>query len=220
MTAELAPDLPPAVGRVPRRRIVALVTGVAVAGLLAGCTGGDDKGGTGESASSAATSRASSGAEAADGGTDGSASGAAVTVGGHDYTPVVQATVTVPNKPENTVDVGVVSLVAKGRSVELRVVMTPHLTGGAADGAVNVFEMFGNSVHPQLVDVDALTSYELLATAGKQLETDVVDARTQDGEPLLYQAWFPRPQGDPAAVDVWLHGSWPVFEDVPVTYED
>ncbi len=205
------------------RRLAALATGVALAGLLAGCTGSDDKGGA-ESSPPAAASQEPSGpatpdaAEAANGGSDDAATGGAVVVGGHDYTPVAQATLAVPNKPEDKVDVGVVSLTAKGTSVELRVVMTPHLAAAGDD--INVFTMFGSSVHPQLVDVGALTSYELLATSGKQLETDVVDAKTQDGKPLLYQAWFPRPQGDPAAVDVWLHGSWPVFEDVPVTYED
>ncbi|MBD8079931.1 hypothetical protein [Cellulosimicrobium arenosum] len=142
-----------------------------------------------------------------------------VTVGADEYQPVVEMTVPVPRSPEDEVTVGVVALTADGPTTQLQVVLTPHFTSVEPGDLVSIYDMFGNDVLPTIVDVDAVTSYEVVSDTGTDLETDVNRASARNDEAVLYQAWFPRPQGDPAAVDLWLHPSWPAIEDFPVTYE-
>ncbi|WP_313662489.1 hypothetical protein [Cellulosimicrobium cellulans] len=144
-----------------------------------------------------------------------------VTVGVEEYRPVLETRLPVPGSAEDEVSLGLVSLVAEGSAVELRVLMTPRFVDADAEKPEehSAYDMLGHDHNPTIVDVDALTEYDLISSGGTDLATDVVAAKTVNGRPLLYQAWFPRPAGDPAAVDVRLHESWPPFEDVPVTYE-
>ncbi|MBM7821537.1 hypothetical protein JOE63_004014 [Cellulosimicrobium cellulans] len=144
-----------------------------------------------------------------------------VAVGAEEYQPVLEARLPVPGSAEDEVSLGLVSLVAEGSTVELRVLMTPRFADPDAEKPEehSAYDMLGHDHNPTIVDVDALTEYDLISTGGTDLATDVVAAKTVNGRPLLYQAWFPRPAGDPVAVDVRLHESWPPFEDVPVTYE-
>ncbi|WP_253691436.1 hypothetical protein [Cellulosimicrobium protaetiae] len=142
-----------------------------------------------------------------------------VAVGAQEYKPALEARLPVPGSPDDEVTLGLVSLTADGSTVELKVLMTPHFAGDDPTETHSVYEMFGQDHNPRIVDVDALTQYEVVSGSGTDLATDVVHAASVNGRPVLYQAWFPRPEGDPAAVDVRLHDSWPTFEDVPVTWE-
>ncbi|UTT58923.1 hypothetical protein [Cellulosimicrobium cellulans] len=142
-----------------------------------------------------------------------------VAVGPEEYQPILETRVPVPGSAEDEVTLGLVSLTAEGSTVELRVLMTPHFAGDDPTDAHSVYDMFGKDHNPRIVDLGALTQYDVVSGSGKDLATDVVFAETVNGRPLLYQAWFPRPEGEPAAVDVRLHDSWPAFEDVPVTWE-
>ncbi|MBD5785093.1 hypothetical protein IF650_02765 [Cellulosimicrobium terreum] len=142
-----------------------------------------------------------------------------VTVGAEEYEPVITTTVPVPGSPDDEVTVGVVSLDASGSTAELKVVLTPHFASAEPEDTISIYDMFGYDVLPTILDVDALTSYDVVSSGGESLRTDVNRAKARNDEPILFQAWFPRPKGDPAAVDLTLHASWPVFEDMPVTYE-
>lgn len=143
-------------------------------------------------------------------------------VGAHEYEPVLEARLPVPGSADDEVTVGVVSLVADGPTVELRVLFTPHFADDDAERPEkhSVYDMLGNDHDPWLLDVDALTRYDVVSAPGEDLATDVVFAETVNGRPVLYQAWFPRPDGEPEALDVRLHAAWPAFEDVPVTWTE
>ncbi|WP_435738225.1 hypothetical protein V5D56_06440 [Cellulosimicrobium sp. PMB13] len=144
-----------------------------------------------------------------------------VVVGATEYEPILETRLPVPGSAEDEVTVGLVSLVAEGSTVELRVLLTPHFVEDDPDRPEehSVYDMLGSHHDPWLLDVGSLTRYDVVSAPGKDMATDVVYAQTANGHPLLYQAWFPRPEGDPATVDVRLHDAWPAFEDVPVTWE-
>ncbi|MGO1339453.1 MAG: hypothetical protein ACTML1_07680, partial [Cellulosimicrobium funkei] len=142
-----------------------------------------------------------------------------VVVGAAEYEPILETRLPVPGSAEDEVTLGLVSLVADGSTVELRVLMTPHFAGDDSAETYSVYDMLGKDHNPRIVDVGALTQYDVVSASGQKLSTDPVTADTVNGRPLLYQAWFPRPEGEPRTVDVRLHDAWPAFEDVPVTWE-
>lgn len=191
------------------RRAKLACVGLTVA-LAAGCTGdqpADDAAPT--------TTEATS--------TD--AAGGPVVVAGEEMVPIAETTVPVPRDGEDEVTLGLVSLTAEGATTEMRLLMTPHFVPDEGEEAsdlddISIYDMFGGTTISQLVDVGSVTTYDIVGRADGDLETDVVYGQTTNEQPILYQAWFPRPEGDPDTLDVWLHPSWPTIEDVPVTYED
>lgn len=142
-----------------------------------------------------------------------------VAVGTEEYEPILETRLSVPGSAEDEVTVGLVSLTAEGSTVELRVLFTPHFAGDDPTEAYSIYDMLGHDHDPRIVDIGALTQYDVVSSSGTDLATDVVHADTVNGDAVLYQAWFPRPEGDPETVDVRLHDAWPTFEDVPVTWE-
>lgn len=191
-------------------RLRATAAAVVLVAALAGCTAGQ------EPDDGAPTAEAD--ADGADG--DARRDGGPVVIGAHEYEPIVEATFEVPRGEGNEVTVGLVSLVASGQTTELRLVMTPSFPDADDDERISVYDMFGKQVMPRLWDVQNLREYQQVADTGRDFETDVVRADVRNGEPVLYQAWFPFPEARPEALDVVLHPAWPVVEDVPVTYED
>lgn len=150
-----------------------------------------------------------------------SATGGPVVVGAQEYEPILEVTLPVPRSTKGSeTTVGLVSLVQSGKVTELRVVLTPDFPAAEEGEAISIYDMFGKDVLPTIWDVANLRSYGVLADTGRDFETDVVHAEVANGEPILYQAFFPALEGRPETVDVVLHAAWPVFEDVPVTYED
>jgi hypothetical protein len=141
-----------------------------------------------------------------------------VVVGAEEYEPILETRLPVPGSVDDEVTVGLVSLTADGSTVELRVLLTPHFAGDDPTETYSVYDMLGGDHDPRIVDVGALTQYDVVSGSGTDLATDVVAAETVNGRPVLYQAWFPAPEGEPATVDVRLHDAWPAFEDVPVTW--
>lgn len=175
-----------------------LAAAVLVAGLTA-CTAGDDDAGPESTPSSTPT-------------------GGPLVVGATELEPIVEVTFDVPRGEGDKVTIGLVSLVASGQTTELRVLMTPDFTSAKED--ISVYDMFGHDTFAELWDIENLRSYDVISDTGIEFETDVVYAKTSNGKPILYQAWYPFPEGRPETLDVSLHPSWPVIEDVPVTYED
>ncbi|KGM11544.1 hypothetical protein [Cellulomonas carbonis] len=199
----------------PRRSTLLGASAVACAVALVACTpgGGDDP-----DASSSADTSERSGGDGGDGGGAGG-DGGPVVVGGHEYEPILEGTFPVPGTAgDDATTVGLVSLVGSGDTTELRLVLTPQFS--SADEGISIYEMLDDHVAPEIWDVAGLRSYDVVSDTGIELETDVVAAQTANGEPVLYQGFFPALEGRPEAVDVVVHPAWPVFEDVPVTYED
>ena len=177
------------------------VVAVVVAGMLglAGCTGGDDPepSGTGTAAAEAP--------------------GGTVRQAGTVY----DATFGVPGNTDASVRVEVEPLVVQGKTMELRVWFTPDVESLADGETVNIYELTGEGdLRPALNDLEHLTQYFVLSETGQDWETDNVSAKTVNGEPVLYQAWFAAPVEEVESLDLSLVASWAPFEDVPVTYED
>ncbi|WP_196217174.1 hypothetical protein [Cellulosimicrobium composti] len=170
-------------------RALVVALGAASALALAGCTGDAEEGPT------------------------------PVAVGAAEYQPILETRQPVPGSAEDEVTIGLVSLTADGSTVELRVLLTPHFAGDDPTESYSVYDMFGRDHDPRIVDVGTLTEYKIVSSSGTTLSTDPHEAETVNGRPVLYQAWFPRPEGEPATVDVRLNDSWPALEDVPVTWE-
>ncbi|MBB2924342.1 hypothetical protein [Cellulomonas cellasea] len=149
------------------------------------------------------------------------ATGGPVVVGAQEYEPILEMTLPVPRSAEgNETTVGLVSPVQSGRTTELRLVLTPSFPEAEEGEEISVYDMFGEDVFPVIWDVAGLRSYNVVSDTGRDFETDVVRATAANGEPVLYQAFFPALEDRPETVDLALHPSWPVLEDVPVTYED
>ena len=177
-----------------------VVPAALVAGMLAltGCTGGDE---TPEPSGTDSTASADRGGPVQQGGT------------------VFAGTFPAPGDPDTSVRVEVEPLVVTGKTMELRVWFTPD-DDTLGDETVNLYEMTGNGdLHPALNDLEHLTQYFVLSSTGLDWETDVVGAKTTNGEPLLYQAWFAAPNEQVDSLDLSLVASWAPFENVPVTYE-
>ncbi|SFK27959.1 hypothetical protein SAMN05216467_2651 [Cellulomonas sp. KH9] len=167
----------------------ALVAAVA----LAGCTGDD--------------------APAPTAGPTGSTAGL-VSVG--DGEAVVEFTAPGTYSYGGDVRVAVQPLTVEGRTMELRVTLTP--LGGddeADDDRISVFAMLDGS--PVLSDIERLTQYKVIGIPNDTMETDPVAAQTVVDQPVLYQAWFPAPDEDVDVLDLVLHPSWPTVTDLPVT---
>lgn len=194
--------------RDPRRpaRAAAVLLGVAL--LTAACTASEEAPDDVD-----ATEQADHDDEA-----EGSGPRAAVVIGAHEYELMNEVTFPVPGSAEDKVRVGLASLVVEGPTTELRLVLTPEFT--SKDTGISIYLMFGQNMNPVITDVGALTEYRRLNATGLDFHTDPVGAKTNNGEPILYQAWFPAFEGRPEAVDVMPHPAWPPFEDVPVTYVD
>ncbi|WP_456787038.1 hypothetical protein [Cellulomonas sp. P5_C5] len=180
-----------------RSSVVVTVVVLGVLGL-AGCTGGDDPEPTGTSTSA-----------------DAKAPGGTVQQAG----TVFDATFPVPGNTDAEVRVEVEPLVVTGKTMELRVWFTPEDDSLADGETTNIYEMTGEDLRPSLNDLEHLTQYFVLSETGQDWETDVF-AKTVNGEPLLYQAWFAAPAEQVESLDLSLVASWSPFENVPVTYED
>lgn len=122
---------------------------------------------------------------------------------------IADATFAAPGTQDD-VRVGIESLTVRGDFIELRLVFTP-LYG---DEPVSVFSMLGESSNIDLIDRANLKEYR------EGYGTDPVDARAAQGESVGYQVFYAAPEDDIDVVDVKVHDSWPVFEDVPLTSED
>lgn len=164
--------------------------------VLAGCTGGD--------------------AEPPAAGASGSPTSGAGVVRVGDRDAIVELTARGVNGYDGDVHVAVQSLTVEGRTMELRVALTP--LGGDEeedDGRVSAFRIF--DCWPVLSDVERLTQYHVLGGPNERMRSDPTGVKTLVGEPMLFQAWFPAPHEDVEVLDLVLDPAWPSFTDIPVT---
>jgi hypothetical protein len=208
------------------RNLPRLLAPIAVVSLLAlsACSTGspgaefDDAG---------ASSPSATGNPAEDGATSGDGAGAgdqpAGTAGVDFPDPeavVADATFTVPGTESDEVRFGIESIVVSGRTMELRLVMTPEFDDGG--GAASVYDALGENVNITLIDRENLKEYRVLEAdgGGRWFRTDPVYTEALPGQSVGYQVFFAAPEDEISTIDVRLTESWPVFEDVPLTVED
>ncbi|WP_448630460.1 hypothetical protein [Cellulomonas soli] len=134
---------------------------------------------------------------------------------------LAEATFDVVDQPGDKVTIGVESLVVEGKTMELRLIVTPLFTSVDADETVSIYDTAsGTNWSPTLTDRENLKQYFILSETGLRWQTDVVYSAAVSGASVRYQAWFAAPQDDVDTLDVMITDAWPQFEDVPVTYSD
>jgi len=120
-------------------------------------------------------------------------------------------------KPEDTVEVGVVSLVVTGKVATLNLIMTPRFKSVPADKAVSVYDIYENTVFgPYLLDLANLKRYDVVRSGPKEFASDSIHTETVNGTPMSAYAVFAAPQDGATAVDVHIADWWPAFKAVPV----
>ena len=202
-------------------RTAVLLAAAALA--LAGCTPG---GGTPEpsAAAEASTSAEADGTAAPDatvapaGDREGSPGASGAEVGEIDPDDVlVSQEVPIPGSSEDTLTIGVLSLVVEGDVQVLRLAVTPHLADAAPDQAISLYEMLGRGLFvPTLQDRVNLKVYSPLYE-GDHWASDENEAEATDGQTIELWAVFAAPEDDIDTVDVHILDGWPMFTDVPVT---
>jgi hypothetical protein len=132
---------------------------------------------------------------------------------------VADATFTVPGTEADKVRFGIESIVVSDRTMELRLVMTPEFDDGGS--AASVYDALGQHVNIVLIDRENLKEYEVLQAdgGGRWFRTDPIHAKALPGVSVGYQMFFAAPEDEISTIDVRLADSWPVFEDVPLTFE-
>ena len=130
------------------------------------------------------------------------------------------ATFTVPGTEKDEVRFGIESIVVSGATMELRLVMTPEFDDGGK--AASFYDATGQNSSLTLIDRENLKEYRVLEAdgGGRWYKNDEVLTEALPGQSVAFQAFFAAPEDDIQAVDVKLADSWPVFEDVPLTFED
>lgn len=133
---------------------------------------------------------------------------------------VADATFTVPGTEKDEVRFGVESITVSGRTMELRLVMTPEFDDGG--GAASVYDALAADTQITLIDRENLKEYSVLRddSGGVSFESDVVHTEALPGQSVGFQAIFAAPEDKITSIDVQLANSWPAFKDVPLTFED
>jgi hypothetical protein len=127
---------------------------------------------------------------------------------------VAKQTVSHPKRPAATIDVAVLSLKAdgNGKTMTLRVAVTPHDYPARSDGTISGYELLDDRL-PYLIDRAHLKRYDVVSP---KWASNLVGIYTTDGQPLIEYATYALPQDGVASVDVWVEEYWPVFRDVPI----
>lgn len=204
--------------RHPRSRRLAAVALAAVLMATAACSDGDadDRA---EFESTDDTSPAPT-----DDGVDGAATvtgeGAAIGVSFPDPDDVVaEATFPAPNHPGEEIRIGVESIIVTEQTMELRLVITPLFD----EGPVSVLDLLENGtgvVPGTLIDRVNLKEYVVLTDGPNRYETNGRLVEAVEGQTVAFQRFFAPPEDDIDVIDVKVHDALPVFEDVPLTFED
>ncbi|MBW3648728.1 MAG: hypothetical protein KY440_13335 [Actinobacteria bacterium] len=177
----------------------------ALACLLAGCTsgqGGEDAGGETEPGAAAPKDDSAAGVEQFD-----------------PEDALVQQTLTLPQSPQDKVDIGVLSLEVEGQVMFLRLAVTPDFGSESDSKALSLFTSLGQTTFaPTLVDVENLKEYAVVqAGSGKRWASSDLGTTSMNGTPMLAYAVFAAPEDDISSIDVRVTDFWPAFTDVPIT---
>jgi len=127
---------------------------------------------------------------------------------------VVKQTVSHPKRPAAKIDLAVLSLKAdgNGKTMTLRVAVTPHDFPGRSDGTITGYELLDDR-SPYLIDRAHLKRYDVVSP---KWASNLLNIYTTDGQPLVEYATYALPQDGAGSVDVWVEEYWPPFRDVPI----
>lgn len=198
------------------------MSGTVIAGAMAMCLSvlgacSDDSGGDAGTATSQTSAKATGSQDDGDGESPSAEASEAVAVDPDDV--IARQTFTLRRNPENTVEVGVVSLEVEGKVATLRMVYTPHFASAADDESVSVYDIYENTgFFPYLLDLANLKRYDIVRTANfaELLASDSVSTSVVNNRPMAVYAVYAAPQDGVSKIDVHVADWWPAFKDVPV----
>ncbi|RYV52211.1 hypothetical protein [Pengzhenrongella frigida] len=196
-----------------KRALVGVTGVVAVAALLTGC-GASDR----PDPAAASQTAASDGEATGDGA--GSAEKADSDAYVDDYDPekvLIEHDYPLVKNPEDITTVGVESLVVEGKTMTLRLVVSPTFDSQPTSETVTFLEAFNDTFRPVLLDRTNLKQYSIVGDqTGVGLKTDM-HAEVMNGGSALAWFVFAAPEDDIETIDLQLDSSWPEIRDVPIT---
>jgi hypothetical protein len=135
--------------------------------------------------------------------------------------PIVEQTVALPGSPDDKAAVGVQSLTVEGKTMVLRLVVTPDFASVSDSDTVSLgdamdvgAQFFGVSL--RLLDRENLKEYSVIH-GNTDWWASAAQISARNGEPMYAFAVFAAPEDDIDTVDVRLNEQWPEFTDVPIT---
>ena len=181
-----------------------------VLSVLGGCSDSDD--GTAGTATSPTSARSTGGG----GGGDDAEAAEAAEIDPDDV--IAKQTFKLRRNPENTVEVGIVSLVVTGKVATLRMVFTPRFASVAAGTTVDLYDIYEQEVFgAYLLDLPHLKRYDIVRSNSNELfASDTTTSESVNGSPMAVYAVFAAPEDGATAVDVHIADWWPAFKAVPV----
>lgn len=176
----------------PHRVTAVVVAALLLAGVLGGCSMGDDDSGS------------------SSGGTDGKASF------DNDAKPVIEGTFDSPIHTGAKTDIAIMGIKTRGRLATLGVRMTPRIPAGGPDRLTPYLLNGERGLDTSLIDPVNLKRYVVVSdSANKRLETDDVLTHLSNNQPGHLYFTFAAPPENVKSIDVQL-GSWPTFRGIPV----
>jgi len=184
-----------------RRALVTVAVGSLLVGL-AGCGSDEPTTPTSSDPTSEETSASTSGAGVQKVSTD----------------AFVEQTVPVGGSAEDTVTVGVQSLVVEGDIMTLTLVYTPRFASIDEDEDLSLYDVLNpdGALRPRLLDRTNLKEYTIIKESGYDWSTDAINRDAPNGEPVVFWAVYAAPQDDIDVVDIRLSQAWPEFTGVPI----
>lgn len=184
-----------------RRALVTVAVGSLLVGL-AGCGSDEPATPTSSDPTSEETSASTSGAGVQKVSTD----------------AFVEQTVPVGGSAEDTVTVGVQSLVVEGDIMTLTLVYTPRFGSIDEDYDLSLYDVLSpdSATRPKLLDRTNLKEYSIISDGGDHWATETIGFDAPNGEPVVYWAVYAAPQDDIDVMDIRISQAWPEFTGVPI----
>lgn len=194
-----------------------LTAAVLAAALLTGCSSPAP---TEDTPASSSADAANGSGGAANGSAAGTQPDSGVGVASADAgTVLAEQDYTLPGT-EDTVTIGVHSLVVDGKTMTLKLVMTPDFSSVSDNETVSIYDMKGSGAgyfNPQLVDRKNLKEYAVVRDGPTQWASNSVDTETTNGEPVIWWGVYAAPEDDIDTFDLRVLPGVPEFTNVPIT---
>lgn len=191
----------------PRRVSATIVAGLTGLTLLTGCSAlGLGGGGSDDSGSSSGSSQEK-----------GSSGGGDARVDALDPDDViVSETFPLTSNPDDKTTIGVQSLTVEGKTMILRLVVTPEFASVSKSEEIRLDDAFDDEYKPRLIDRENLKVYSVISEAGTAFAAPY-SRETVNFTPT--QAWFAfaAPEDEIETIDLRVHPDWPEFLDIPIT---
>lgn len=132
-------------------------------------------------------------------------------------TVIAQQEYKIPGSKDDKVTFGVQSLAVEGKTMVLKLVLTPNFASVSDSEAVSVYDMTGNvTFNPRLVDRENLKEYSLLTESVYTWATDRVHTETTNHEPVIWWGVYAAPEDENESFDLRVLDAMAEFPDVPV----